>query len=184
MGRIGGPGVSRIRLLITTCELPPASLLRSYREAGAYTDCYAIDIDHRISQSDYIEAFYTTWVFKLERLLLAWFVSRPSTDAQAKALALADLDSFAAWDVEGRTANQLLMCDLNGRTRSWLMSATPADGHADGTRLYFGSAVVPTEDPRSGKKAMGWIFRGLLRFHKLYSRVLLRAAASRLRSKH
>lgn len=163
---------------IAPCEMPAESLLRSYREAGAYTDCYSIKVTGAIAQADYVEAFYTTWVFKLERLLLAWFVARPSTDAQAKALALGETDSFAAWSVEGRTADQLLMCDLNSRTRSWLMTG-PGDAAAD-TRLYFGSAVVPTVDPKSGKRAMGPIFSALLGFHRIYSRVLLRAAVSRL----
>lgn len=165
---------------IAACELPAESLLRNYREAGAYTDCYSIDVAGAITQAGYVEAFYTTWVFKLERLLLAWFIARPSTDAQAKALARSESDSFAAWSVEGRTADQLLMCDLNSRTRSWLMSATTSTGGASGTRLYFGSAVVPVTDPKTGQKTMGAIFRALLGFHRLYSRVLLRAAVSRL----
>lgn len=156
-------------------------MLRNYREAGAYTDCYAIDVARTVSQADYVEAFYTTWVFKLERLLLAWFVSRPSTDSQAKALASGERESFAAWDVEVRTTSQLLMCDLNGRTRSWLMSGAIPAGATMDTRLYFGSAVVPVVDPRSGKRALGLIYRVLLGFHKLYSRILLRAAVTRLR---
>lgn len=163
---------------LAASELPPESLLQSYRQAGAYTDCYSIEITAAVAQGDYVEAFYTTWVFKLERQLLAWFISRPSTDAQAKALARGKVDSFAAWSVEGRTADQLLMCDLNARTRSWLM--TGPGGSAGGTRLYFGSAVVPTIDRRSGQPAMGFIFRSLLGFHRIYSRVLLRAAVSRL----
>jgi hypothetical protein len=36
-----------------------------------------------VSQAAYVEAFYTGTVFKLERLLVAGFVARPSTDAQA-----------------------------------------------------------------------------------------------------
>ena len=163
---------------LAASDLPPESLLQSYREAGAYTDCYSIEITAAVAQADYVEAFYTTWVFKLERQLLAWFIARPSTDAQAKALARGDTDTFAAWHVEGRTADQLLMCDLNARTRSWLMTG-PGDG-GGGTRLYFGSAVVPTIDRRSGQPAMGFIFRALLGFHRIYSRVLLRAAVSRL----
>ena len=165
---------------IAPCELPPGSLLRRYRESGAYTDCYSLEITEIVAQADYIDAFYTTWLFKLERLLLAWFIARPSTDVQARALALGETDAFAAWSVEGRTPDQLLMCDLNSRTRSWLMSAPASGGGAGGTRLYFGSAVVPGIDPQSGRKSMGAIFRVLLGFHRLYSRLLLRAAVSRL----
>ena len=127
-----------------------------------------------------MEAFYTTAVFKLERLLLARFVSKPSSDAQARQLAAGELNSFAAWDVEERRVDQLLMSDFRGRTRSWLMVAPgPGDGAAT-TRLYFGSAVVPIVNRGSGEARLGFAFRALLGFHKLYSRVLLRAACSRL----
>jgi hypothetical protein len=167
---------------IKPCELPDRALLQRYRESDAYTDCYSIDIAWPVSQAEYVEAFYTTWVFKLERQLLAWFVSRPSTDAQARTLADGKLDAFAAWDVEGRTIDQLLMCDLHRRTRSWLMSAAVPNDASASTRLYFGSAVVQVIDPQSGRRSMGLVYRALLGFHKVYSRVLLHAAVSRLRS--
>jgi len=51
-------------------------------------------------------AFYTTLVFKLERLILKLAVSRPSTDAQAKQLAAGSIDEFSAWHVEARSENQ------------------------------------------------------------------------------
>ena len=74
--------------------MPAESLLQSYREAGAYTDCYWIEITAAVAQADYVEAFYTTWVFKLERRLLAWFIAGPSTDAQARALGRSERDTF------------------------------------------------------------------------------------------
>jgi hypothetical protein len=165
---------------IQPCELPQAALLGRYLQAGAYTDCYVTEVAGTVSHAEYVEAFYTTAVFKLERLLLAWFVSRPSSDAQARQLASGMLGSFAAWSVEGRSADQLLLCDFAGRTRSWLMVATVDGAGSPSTRLYFGSAVVPVVDKRSGQTTMGFAFRVLLGFHKLYSRVLLRAARSRL----
>jgi len=166
---------------IAACELPVGALLGRYRDACAYTDCYEVDKSRSVSQADYVEAFYTTWVFKLERWVLAMFVSKPSTDMQAQALACGQADAFAAWSVEGRTGNQLLMCDFQRRTRSWLMSVPAPGDPVTGTRLYFGSAVVPATNPQSGRSAMGFVFRALLGFHKVYSRVLLGAAMSRLR---
>lgn len=167
-------------------DLPGDALLQRYREQGAYTDCFAIDVPGQVSHAQFVEAFYTTAVFKLERLLLALLVARPSNDAQAGELAGGRREQFAAWSVEARAPGQLLMCDIAGSTRSWLM-AVPAPvrgaaagtaagngtGCCGGTRLYFGSAVV--------RSRQGGIFRALLGFHKLYSRILLRAAASRLR---
>ena len=170
---------------IQSCELPRASLLAKYLHAGAYADCYVTDVARPVSHAEYVEAFYSTPVFRIERLLLAWLVSKPSTDAQAKELACGRLNTFAAWSVEGRSADQLLLSDFQGRTRSWLMSVASEAGGPASTRLYFGSAVVPIGSRRSGKTRMGFSFRALLGFHKLYSRVLLRAASSRLaRSRH
>lgn len=152
-------------------ELPADALLQRYREQGAYTDCFALDVPGHVAHAAFVEAFYTTSVFKLERLLLALFVSRPSNDAQARELADGDRERFAAWSVEARAPGQLLMCDFAGSTRSWLMAAPTQGG--EGTRLYFGSAVV--------RSSQGGVFSALLGFHKLYSRILLRAAVSRLR---
>ncbi len=163
---------------IKSCELPEASLLREYLDRGAYTDCYTMEIARPASLAEYIVAFYTTAVFKLERLLLAWFVARPSTDAEVQALASGQLKSFAAWDVEAREPSQILLTDYQGRTRSWLMSTPSPDGQT--TKLFFGSAVVPVEDRRTGQNRMGSTFRALLGFHKLYSRVLLHSAVRRL----
>ncbi|MCM5681585.1 hypothetical protein M8A51_18830 [Schlegelella sp. S2-27] len=163
---------------IQRCELPEAALLRGYLQTGAYTDCYATDVARPVSHAQYVEAFYTTAVFKLERWLLARLVARPSTDLQAWELARGTRAVFAAWSVEARAADQLLMCDFHGRTRSWLMCVPTANGRA--ARLFFGSAVVPIVDRRSGQASMGRAFRALLGFHKLYSRILLRAAVARL----
>ncbi len=117
-------------------------------------------------------------MFKLERLILTLLLGRPATDAQARELAEGRLDRFAAWTVEGRAENQLLLCDFQGRTRSWLMTEPGAYGRS--TRLFFGSAVVPKLDRRSGERRMGAAFTALLGFHKLYSRLLLSSAISRL----
>jgi len=160
--------------------LPAGALLSRYSGGGAYADCYVIDFGRVVSHAEYVEAFYTTAVFKLERLLLRWFVSRPSTDAEARQLAEGRRDSFAAWTVEARTANQLLLGDLAGRTKSWLMVAASTGAESPGTRLYFGSAVVPRRGSDPGNTSLGFVFTALLGFHKLYSRILLRSAAARL----
>jgi hypothetical protein len=162
---------------VLSAPLPPHALLATYRESGAYTDGYVTTLDRPVALASYIDAFYTTPLFKLERLILAAFAGRPSTDLQARQLAIGQLDTFAAWRVEARQADQILLADLSGRTRSWLMVA-PSEG--GGTQLYFGSAVVPVADPASGQRRMGLAFRALLGFHTLYSRALLFSARRKL----
>ena len=93
---------------IQACELPDDALLRRYLSGGAYADCYVTEVARVISHAEYVEAFYTTAVFKLERLLLSWFVARPSTDAQVGELASGKRTLFAAWSVEARDPYQLL----------------------------------------------------------------------------
>ena len=163
--------------MIAACELPEQSLLRQYLDAGAYTDCYVTEVPGAVAHPEYVEAFYTTGVFKLERLILSLLVKRSSSDAQARELALGQTTSFAAWSVEARARDQLLLRDVLGNTRSWLMCSA---GQRGGTRLFFGSAVVPARDRHTGKRRMKLMFRALLGFHKLYSRILLAAAARRL----
>lgn len=155
--------------LIRPCELPADALLQAYRRRGAWTDCFVTEVARPITHAAFVEAFYTTALFKVERHLLGWFAAKPSTDAEARALAHGVRNAFAAWRVEDRRADQLLLRDVLGRTRSWLM-ATPNGPGA--TRLYFGSAIA------HGR--LDFVFRALLGFHNVYSRALLKAASTRL----
>jgi hypothetical protein len=162
-------------LRIARVEVPRTALLRRYDDEGAYTDCYVAQVATSFGFSDYVEAFYTTLPFKLERLVLRWLVAKPSSDADARRLAREETDSFAAWSVEARASDQLLVCDFLSRTRSWLMIAPVSAGSA----LYFGTAILPV-GIGSRKGRLGFPFNALLGFHRIYSRVLLGAARSRL----
>lgn len=161
-------------------ELPEDALLHPYKDAGAYTDCYLMDISDRISFPEYIEAFYTTALMTVERKLIALFASRPSSDDLAKQLAEGNTTLFAAWNVESRTENQLLLCDFTGRTRSWLMCKSADDTELKSTRLYFGSAYLPHHTSDPGQHSFGITFHVLSGFHKLYSRALIHSAYSAL----
>lgn len=166
---------------IEPCALPVDALLSAYSRQGAFTDCYTTLVDSSVSHADFVEAFYSSALFRVERFILKIFASRPSTDQQVQALATGSLTAFAAWEVEGRIDNQLLLRDFTGRTRSWLMVA-PARHEGPGrTRLFFGSALVPRTDIRSGRKTLGAGLGAMLWFHRLYSRALLAAASRRLR---
>lgn len=161
-------------------ELPKGALLNKYRIEGAYTDCYFVDVPGSVSQTEYVEAFYTSAILKLERHVLALIARRPSSDIGARSLARGEANCFAAWSVEEREPNQLLLCDFLGRTRSWLMSKSVEEGASNGTRLYFGSAYIPKRDRKSGQQSFGLAFHALGGFHRAYSRVLLGAACSRV----
>jgi hypothetical protein len=157
--------------------MPDQALLSRYRERQAFTDCYVVDVPQPVSLAEYVEAFYTTPLFKLERLFLTFTVDKPSSDADARLMARGESAKFAAWTVEARTEDQILLCDFLGKTRSWLM-CVPQPG---GTRLYFGTAVVPKRISAAGQVSLGSAFRLMLVFHRLYAPALLSAAANRLR---
>ena len=149
--------------MIEESALPEVALLQKYVESGAYTDCFSSRVTGDVSLAEFVEAFYTTWLFKLERFILRLAISKPSTDIEARQVALGGIERFAAWRVEARADHQLLMSDFRDHTRSWFM-VVPG-------RLYFGSAVIPKDQPS---------YKLLLGLHRLYSRALLATAKSRL----
>ncbi len=166
---------------VQPCEVPKHSLLQKYKEGAGFADCYCIEIPGRVTQAEFVAAFYSSRLFKLERTLLRFLAGKPSTDADAVRLAAGQASSFSAWQIEAQTSAELILADFTGRTRSWLMAeanVTPSVA----TRLYFGSAVVPRAAGGTHKLSMGWIFHALLGFHRLYSRLLLRAASRRVQA--
>ncbi len=147
------------------------SLLSRYREQGAYTDCFVARIERPVTLGQFVAAFYNSRMFRPERWAIGIVLGRRAGPEHVAALAQARTDSFSAWTVEARTACEILLCDYQGRTRSWLM-AQP-DGH--GTVLRFGSAVMPRASTRDAL-----LFRALTGFHRAYARALLRSAMARL----
>jgi hypothetical protein len=156
------------------CPLPISAILDNYVQQGAYTDSYTLDVPGEVTMAQFVEAFYTTPIFKLERWILGKVISRPSTDEQARELAQGSLNPFSAWTVERREADQLLLAA--GVTRSWLMVVPSKMQDATATSLYFGSAVVLP----AGRTGLRWDFKATLGLHKAYSRILLSSAARKL----
>jgi len=164
---------------VTQGAVPDGALLRTYR-GGLYPerwresgDCFTISVDRVVSLAEFIFAFYTSPVFRIERVILGLLVGAPSTDIDARHLAEGTTASFAIWRVGERTAVQLLMCDRYERTRSWFGVVALSDGK---TLLQFGSAVASRSNSGAVPRARGSLFGLLLKFHVVYSQVLLHAA--------
>ncbi len=166
---------------IHAASLPAAALLLRYCAPGNYTDCLCVEVDGEVDIARFTEAFLTSHAFRLERFALDKLLGKRSSDDQAVALAKGAADRFAAWTVEARAENQLLLRDFLGHTRSWFMvESMKLGGAAPATRLLFGTAVVHSGlsgFPRTRAVAIFWLF---LPFHKAYARVLLRSAVKRL----
>ena len=167
---------------IEAVPLPDDAMVGRYAGTDCgYTDCYSVELKGLTRLAEYIEAFYTSPVFKLERFVLSVLFAKPSTDAQARELATGDRDAFSAWRVEDRDSKQILLSDFRGRTRSWLMVEPMLD--AQSTRLYFGSAVISPRNPSGPVMGPSLLFRMLLGFHRLYSKILLSLARRALVSR-
>ena len=167
----------------TRSEVPDDALLKTYPGGryparwGRYADCFAVRVHRAVSLSAFVVAFYTTPVFRLERLLLSVLAGAPSSDTEALALAAGTGETFAVWRVGARNAQELLMCDRYDWTRSWFR-VSPVDGGA--TLLQFGSAVAASAREAAGAPTMGRGFRWLLAFHIQYSKLLLWAAGHKV----
>lgn len=168
---------------VTQDAVPEDALLKTYqggprperwRETG---DCFAVAVDRVVSLEAFVFAFYSSAVFRIERLILGILAGAPSTDAGARGLVDGSSLSFAVWRVGARTDTQLLMCDRYERTRSWFRVVALNDGR---TLLQFGSAVASRSGLRAMPRADGSLFRLLLKFHVIYSQVLLHAAKRRV----
>tara|TARA_B110000902_G_scaffold253085_1_gene315300 strand:+ start:1336 stop:1842 length:507 start_codon:yes stop_codon:yes gene_type:complete len=160
-------------------ENPVRSLIAEQAQlAGYYTDCFSIHLDQSVTLPEFINAFYTTPLFRLERLLLSLTVKGRMKDADVTALSRGESDRLAIWQVEARKECEILLSA--GRTKSWLMVASQEGGGGD-TQLFFGSVVVPEPPKREGDAPrLGPVFDSLLSAHRIYSRLLLSSAAQRL----
>jgi hypothetical protein len=158
--------------------VPERALHAKYGRDGGYADCFVTEVARAVTHAEFVAAFYTTWLFNLERFFLTWTVDKPSTDSEVHALARGERTTFAAWSLEDRAPDQLLMRDYLGKTRSWFM--VEPRGDAAGTRLYFGTGIAAITDRKSGGKRLSGGFNARLGFHKLYARALLSCARARL----
>ncbi|WP_432201337.1 hypothetical protein ACRAQ7_03825 [Erythrobacter sp. W53] len=145
---------------VFACDVPSSSLLAGFGGPENYRDCFARDVPSAVSLSNFIEAFYTSAVFRPERLALG-LIRRGANNADAAKLARGKAANFATWDVIERTETEILLRDFQGATASWLCAQPDGDGS---TRLLFGSWL--REPDRT-------IVRALIPFHVWYSRVLL-----------
>jgi hypothetical protein len=168
---------------ITQESVPVDSLLKTFRGGarpelwGHQGDCFSVTVNRPVSLAEFVREFYSSPVFRVERLLLRLVAGSPSTDAQVRAVAEGVGESLAVWRVGARTETQLLMCDRFERTRSWFRVFPLGPGQ---TRLQFGSAVATRRNPETGTPVVRGGFQLLMRFHVLYSQILLNAAKRRI----
>ena len=155
-------------------EVPPDSLLARYGSAQDYRDCFAREVAGNVTLEQFIERFYCSASFRPERVVLG-LIGRGASNADARALARGETDSFAVWEVVersdlpsgseavGHERPEILLHSKDTGTASWLA----VEAGADATTLYFGSWV-------GNLGQSGWRF--MQQAHVMYSRVLLESA--------
>ncbi|KIN64970.1 hypothetical protein Z946_3866 [Sulfitobacter noctilucicola] len=160
-------------MIARAVPVPRDALLRAYVDRdGAYTDCFEVMHPMKVELPAFITAFYSTWLFRLERLVLSIAMRRRISDSELAALAEGRSDRFAAWQVTGRDDTQIMLQDTSGHTMSYLAVAAKEGGV---TRLLFGSVVHGSAEHRPA-----WV-RLLMPVHLLYAKSLLRCAERKLR---
>lgn len=167
-------------LNVISRSIPDGALISKYAIVpGGYTDCFSVDVSRKVILNEFILEFFSTPIFRIERLILAILPSGRSTRQDIADLASGLSETMAIWKVETRFDTQLIMSAGSGPVRTWLMVVEdqPEPGYS---RLYFGSAVLPTKTGRDGQKKLGKGFHLLSGFHNYYSRLLLWMAAYRL----
>src|SRR6266850_4115181 len=81
------------------------ALLRTWRGGrhperwGDYGDCFSALIDRPVPLADFVVAFYTTPLFRIERLILRLLAASPSTDEEIRQLLAGTRNTFAAWEL-------------------------------------------------------------------------------------
>lgn len=154
---------------LRACPVPDDALLQRYVGQGAtYTDCFRVEVPQQVSLSEFVAAFYTTPLFRAERLILSAALRKRIKDSDVDAMLAGTSEEFAFWRVEARGANDLLMCDIRGATRSWFSVSSEETG---ATVLYFGTVVVAPPD-----KPLSKIVTITVPLHIFYAKSLLSAA--------
>ena len=83
------------------------------------TNCFRNEIPKTVDLSDFIDAFYKTPLFRLERLVLSLATTGRMRDVDITALSKGQVDRISVWQVETRLDAQILLSA--GGTKSWLM---------------------------------------------------------------
>ncbi len=144
---------------------------------GCLTDAFRCKVDFSVNLEHFIQAFFDSSVFRLERLLIQILTRKQADLTQVKKLASGTDKTFAVWQVAQRSNFEILMKVGTGPIRSWLAAYPDQDG---GTSLYFGSAVLPTKGDKNGNQQVGFLFQATVWFHEFYSRLLLKSAVRTL----
>jgi hypothetical protein len=155
------------------CPVPDSALMQRYVGQGAtYTDCYRVEVPQQVSLSEFVTAFYTTPLFRAERLILSLALRKRIHDGDINAMLSGRARTFAIWHVEEQSEDELLVCDAKDATRSWFWVMPLAQG---GAALHFGSVVLAQEG-----RPLPKIVQYTTPLHLFYARSLLNAARRRL----
>ncbi|NVE95130.1 hypothetical protein [Altererythrobacter lutimaris] len=158
---------------VRACELPEGSLLAGFGGADDYRDCFCREVPGEVSLEQYIERFYSSAVFRPERVVLG-LIGRGASAEDIRALASGESDQIAVWKVVERKPDEILLLSRDTNTASWLAvsSSSEAVGQTKNkTKLLFGSWVGGINESR---------WRVMLAPHVWYSRLLLESAAKGL----
>lgn len=162
---------------VSKSKIPNSSLARRYLDKPkTRVDCFHIRSPNNVSLETFVGQFYRSPLFRTERAILKVATGYRSSDTQLEDLLAQEGKTFSAWTQVARNENQLIMSDYQNRTCSWFM----VEADENGTDLYFGTVVQPTNYYKYGEWLSNPIFKALLPVHIIYARSLLAQTAKGL----
>lgn len=167
--RLSKSGPGKDTLLAQAVEVPESGFKGS-------ADCFRLDVPGHVPIERFAHAFFTSWLFKLERLVLPV----ATTDDLAKDFAYSRVNEFAIWTAKERTDSELLAVwaeqhsPASGATWMRVVHGKDDEGKPK-TCLEFGSAIAPGDMPY--QKA---VMAVAVPLHLAYSGLLLGAAAGNI----
>jgi len=162
--------------------IPTHSFMQPFTEIeGCSADAFKSSVEFPVALEEFIQAFFGSTAFQMERTLLKIMGKPYVSPADIKALAAGQQAQFAIWQVKERSDHEIMLKVGDGPIRSWLMVLPEQNGK---TSLYFGSAVLPQGKTKNGTPQIGFLFRTLIGFHNFYSRLLLNSAIKKLIQTH
>jgi hypothetical protein len=174
---------------VTKSSPPPDSLLtKRVKESTLLVeaDCYSLEIDGKVSLEEFVEAFFTSQVFQVERMVLPV----ASTDEQARQFARGTTADFATWRAVGRTEGEFLTIWGDGSPETteipksgtqgatWFRVEPAGTADAPRTRISLGSSIVGTPNPLTS-----FVMGIATPLHGVYSQTLVQCAADNLQSR-
>jgi len=134
---------------IENIAVPKGSLLAEFGPPGAYRDCFIREVPGSVKLEQFVERFYCSAAFRPERIVLG-LIGKGASNADARAVARGEVESFAAWSVVERRVAKTAR-----RANRWRNTEAKSCSRIFAERQQAGWLSNPTDNQPSSCSAAG-----------------------------